>query len=97
MHARKYILLLLFLAGGFARSQNIYDPVYTIDPKIRFHDLAAYTSVFADSTNTISAGQLVSGKFDDSFIPLGSLRQPAKSYTSYWLRFSFITTDSLPD
>ncbi len=96
MPAQKYILLLLFvLIGRKAFSQNDIHSIYTLDPKNHYHDLADYTSVFTYAGNKPDDSIVISGKLNDSFKPLALLREKPQAYHTYWLRFSFIATDSI--
>jgi len=70
----------------FGFSQNPAQRRYDADPKIQLHDLRAYTFVFVDSFNTVSANDIGSGNYDEFFLPYASSAKVVKPFTTYWLK-----------
>ncbi len=70
------------------------DSFYFVDSKVQIHDLRPATFVLADTTNKLTIREISSGRFDYKFQPVSSFKK-FKSYTSYWLRLSIETEDSI--
>ena len=83
------------IAGQESRLDDRTDTVYSADARIQVHDLFAYTSIFADSTNTLTIKEVVTEQFRDKFQPLTRFIQPAQPYITYWLKLSISAPDSI--
>jgi signal transduction histidine kinase/DNA-binding response OmpR family regulator len=97
---KKFYLILAFISSLLivnAQQNGVTNPTdyfYVVDSKVQIHDLRPATFVLADETNKLTLEEILSGKFDDKFQPVSSFNK-FKNYTSYWLRLSIATRDSI--
>ena len=75
---------------------NPMDSFYVVDAKIQIHDLRPVTFVLSDETNKLTLAEISTNKYVEKFKPISS--QPNfKNFTTYWLRLSLETHDTLKD
>ena len=90
------LLITLAIQAQPGTTNTISDSVYLADARIQIHDLKNYTSVFIDSSNKITIGEIASGKFNSRFQPLSdTVRLVAQPYITYWLKFTISSSGDI--
>jgi signal transduction histidine kinase/DNA-binding response OmpR family regulator len=91
----KQLLLLLCTLPSLAYSQAREESVYVVDTNRQVHDLAAYTTLFIDSSSTITARQLAEGRFDKRFQQLTAYKNAYPNKFNYWLRIPVEASETI--
>ncbi|MGB4843546.1 MAG: 7TM diverse intracellular signaling domain-containing protein, partial [Ferruginibacter sp.] len=95
-----FIILLSFFFGTvFCQEPSINilnkDSVYLVDAKIQLHALHPYSSLYVDSSNTLSIKEISSSDFIKRFSPLSDSGEIALPHITYWLKFSVKATGDI--
>ena len=97
MAGLKPLLLLCCLLPSLACSQGREGTAYVVDTNRQVHDLAAYTTLFIDSSSTLTVRQVAEGQYDQQFQPLTAYKGEYRKKINYWLRIPLMATVTVPD
>ena len=101
------IILLCFIASGMFLQEALAqessldsvgkDAVYIADARIQVHDLLEYTSIFVDSSNSLTLQEIGTEKFRNRFQSLSDFNQLAQPYITYWLKVTITASGNIND
>ena len=97
MAGLKPLLLLCCLLPSLACSQGREGTAYVVDTNRQVHELAAYTTLFIDSSSTLTARQVAAGQYTPQFQPIAAYKGKYQKKINYWLRIPLMASTRVPN
>lgn len=99
---KRYFFIVAFISIKFITNAQhgekiiFPDSFYIVDSKTQIHDMRPATFVLADESNKLTLQEIASGKFNDQFQSVRSIKN-LKNNTSYWVRLAVETRGNIKD